>query len=69
MKIKQIVFTEPNVAKLLDREPSELSDNEVLVKTAYSTISAGTERANLVGDLNIDPTSKHTVANFPRTVG
>ena len=69
MKIKQIIFTEPNVAKLLDREQSELSDNEVLVKTAYSTISAGTERANLVGDLNIDPTSKHTVANFPRTVG
>ena len=56
MKIKQIISTEPNVAKLLDREPSELSDNEVLVKTAYSTISAGTERANLVGDLNIDPT-------------
>ena len=67
--IKQIVFTEANVAKLLDREINELSDNEVLVKTAYSTISAGTERANLVGDLNIDPTSKHTVANFPRTVG
>ena len=31
MKIKQIIFTEPNVAKLLDRESSELSDNEVLV--------------------------------------
>ncbi|MBQ8321952.1 MAG: zinc-binding alcohol dehydrogenase [Clostridia bacterium] len=69
MTIKQIIFTEPNVAKLLDRELNELADNEVLVKTAYSTISAGTERANLVGDLNIDPTSKHTVAKFPRTVG
>ena len=41
----------------------------MLVKTAYSTISAGTERANLVGDINVDPTAKHTVASFPRTVG
>ena len=72
MKIKQIVFTEPNVAKLLDREIGEVGPNDVLVKTAYSTISAGTERANLVGDLNIDPCSRPKpgdVAVFPRTVG
>ena len=39
---------------------------------AFSTISAGTERANLVGDLNVDPCSRpkpDAVANFPRTVG
>ena len=72
MNIKQIVFTEPNVAKLLDRELGEIGPHDVLVKTAFSTISAGTERANLVGDLNISPGSKPKagdVASFPRTVG
>ena len=72
MKIKQIVFTEPNVAKLLDRDIGEVGPNDVLVKTAYSTISSGTERANLVGDINIDPCSRPkpgAIPVFPRTVG
>ena len=72
MKIKQIIFTEPNVAKLLEREIGEIGACDVLVKTAFSTISAGTERANLVGDLNVDPCSRPKpgdVPSFPRTVG
>lgn len=72
MNIKQIVFTEPNVAKLLEREIGELRPHDILVKTAFSTISAGTERANLIGDLNIDPSSRPKpgdVPKFPRTVG
>ena len=72
MKIKSIVFTAPCVAELLDAEIGEVGDDDVLVKIAYTTISAGTERANLIGDVNIDPTTKPregAVAVFPRTVG
>ena len=71
MKRKQIVFVEPNKALLLDNEIEEPSDNEVLVQTAFSTISAGTERPNLIGDVNISPNSKPVspIPVFPRTVG
>ena len=71
MEIKQIVFTEPNVAKLLSVELGEPTDNQVLVKTAFSTISSGTERANLIGDPNVSPTYKafSIKDSFPRKVG
>lgn len=65
---KQIVFTEKNVAKLLDFNFEELAPNDVMVKTAVSTISCGTERANITGDENvsINPDAKTA---FPRTSG
>ena len=71
MKIKKIVFTAPNKAELLDGDLPELQSDEVLVKTSYTTISAGTERANLVGELNISPNSYPTsnIPVFPRAVG
>ena len=56
--MKQIVFTEKNTAKLLDAEEREPKENEVVVKTMVSTISCGTERANIRlcdgGRLNLD---------------
>ena len=63
MEIKQIFFTEVNTARLLPEEISEPVGNEVLIKTAVSTISCGTERANLVGSKNV------SASEFPKKVG
>lgn len=49
MENKQIIFTEKNTAKLLDTEYCPPEENEVVVKTVISSISAGTERANITG--------------------
>lgn len=68
MKVKQIVFTEINKAELLDKELREPRGSEVLVKTSVSTISAGTERANITGDPNVNSTAASSVV-FPRTSG
>ena len=67
---KQIVFTEKNKAQLLDVESQILGDTQVRVKTHFSTISNGTERANLTGDPVVSIYSKETdEAIFPRVVG
>ena len=70
MNYKQIVFTAPWVAELLDCSDATLGADQVRVQTVISTISNGTERANLVGDVNINSTKPaDAVAKFPRTVG
>ncbi len=70
MKNPHIVFTKPNTAELLDTPVSELSPNSVKVKTAVSTISAGTERANITGNTNVSPdTREQAVTHFPRWSG
>ena len=53
MKAKQIVFTKINTAELLDVDCRDPGPGEVLVKMAYTTISQGTERANIAGNLDI----------------
>ena len=67
MEIKQIVFTEPNTAKLLCAEIPDVAPGQVAVKTELSTISAGTERANLIGDPNVSINSSSPA--FPRVLG
>ena len=52
---KQIIFTAPNTAELVDVPTGEPGEFDVLVDVAYSTISPGTERANITGDMNIAP--------------
>lgn len=70
MKLKQIVFTKKDTAELLEKEVEPLRDNHVLIKTLFSAISCGTERANITGDLNISPTSPTLAESlFPRTLG
>ena len=64
MTTKQIRYTEPCVAKLLEYDISEPQANEVQVRLAVSTISSGTERANLV---NVSTSGVH--APFPRIQG
>ena len=68
MKIKHIVFTEINKAELLEKNLPDPKGDEVLVKTEISTISAGTERANITGDPNVNANGASGVI-FPRTSG
>jgi 2-desacetyl-2-hydroxyethyl bacteriochlorophyllide A dehydrogenase len=71
MDTKQIVFTEIGKAELLNAVCDEPKQNEVRVKMAYTAISCGTEKANLMGDVNIDASSAPTsdVPHFPRYLG
>jgi len=69
MKAKQILFTKINTAELCEVTLPELAPDSVAVKTAFSTISAGTERANITGDTNTSIYEKHVEAVFPREVG
>lgn len=67
MKNQSILFTSPGVAELVDMEMPVLNADEVLVKVMRTTLSAGTERANLVGEPNVSPTK--TEVKFPRQSG
>ena len=70
-EVKQIVFTKPYTAEYLTVKHVDfdsIADNEVVVKTVYSTISAGTERANYVGEKAVSVFSDAEIP-FPRTVG
>lgn len=62
MKCKQIIFTKPYVTELVDVDVPEPQDNEVMVETLTSTISCGTERANLMDMPNV-------IGDFPRKLG
>lgn len=53
MLSKRIVFTEPCVAKFLDCEIPDPAADEVQVRLAVSSISSGTERANLMGSKTV----------------
>lgn len=68
MKTKQILFTKINTAELVEIDLPELKENEVRIKTAFSTISQGTEKANITGDPNVNGAGAGTV-NFPRSCG
>lgn len=70
MQHKKILFTAPGIAELVEAQMPELPADRVLVKLAVSTISSGTERANLIGELNINSTKPAAaVAKFPRSGG
>lgn len=67
---KSIVFTAPGVAELLEEAIPAVGPGQVLVKVAVSTISSGTERANLIGEKNISTRVEDCeVAVFPRRAG
>ncbi len=69
MKTKQIVFTKPYTAELLDTEYLPPRENEVTVRLEYSAISAGTEKANYIGQRNGIGIAEDAEAIFPRYVG
>lgn len=68
MNCKQIVFTAKNTAELLTVDVYEPKENEVMVETMFTTISCGTERANLTGDPNTNPHGTNAKL-FPKTLG
>lgn len=68
MSLKQIIFPRINCAELVDVEEKELAPNAVMVRTEISTISPGTERANITGDANV--AGRHAPdVTFPRSSG
>ncbi len=70
MDNKQILFTKINTAELLDVELPQLKSDEVMVHTLCSTISAGTEKANIMGNPNISIFSQENEpVVFPRVCG
>ena len=70
MKQKTIIFTEAYKAELLEDEIPVPGPGQVRVKLAISTISSGTERANLVGDVNVSiARNASPVPVFPRRSG
>ena len=68
METKRILFTSPCVAELVNYEVPAPKAGEVTVEIAVSTISSGTERANLTGDPNCGGHKAASVV-FPRSAG
>ena len=68
MQNKQIVFTAVNTAKLLSKDLPVCNADQVVVETAVSTLSSGTERANITGDPNVSGGGPSSVT-FPRALG
>ena len=68
MKNLNILFTAPGVAELVEKDMPVCGDDEVIVKILRTTISAGTERALLTGDPNINYKAAGSV-KFPRQSG
>lgn len=69
MNQRRIVFTAPGKAELLEDKIPSVGLHDVLVELAVSTISSGTERANVSGDTNISPDRPLDKAVFPRYGG
>lgn len=70
MKTKQIVFTKINTAELTQKEYGQPRADEVVVETLFSSISCGTEKANITGDANVSIASgENTTVVFPRYSG
>lgn len=68
MQNKQIIFTAVRTAEYLDVPMPELTPDGVLVRLAVSTISSGTERANVIGNPSVNTTAPPSV-KFPRHSG
>ena len=64
MNSRDIHITAPCVAELVTVELPDLGENEVRVKLAYSTVSSGTERANVMNLPNTAFDPNH-VEEFP----
>ena len=69
MKTQQIVFTKPCTAELLTVGCLPPKNDEVTVQLEYSAISAGTEKANFIGDRNSINISENDKVKYPVTVG
>ena len=62
--MKEIQFVAPGKAALVERELPEMKENEVLIKTLYTVVSAGTEKANV-----LDLPNTAVYGKFPKVEG
>lgn len=69
MNSKQIIFTQLRKSELKNVEITPPEDDEVVIKTEYSAISAGTERSNYVGDRISIFDDENAPVIFPRYPG
>ena len=68
--MKAIWFTGPGKAEVVQMDQPLPGAGEVLVKLVVSSISPGTERANLVGERYVSPNpDKCKEVRWPRTAG
>ena len=68
-RFKRIVFTKTNTAEYLDCgeiDVENIGENQVAVKSYFTTVSAGTERANITASQNTATASGEL---FPRYLG
>lgn len=68
MNIRRIEFVSPGKAALCPFEIPDPEPGEVMVHTMVTTVSAGTERANLMGDPNVGGDYRGPI-QFPRVLG
>jgi 2-desacetyl-2-hydroxyethyl bacteriochlorophyllide A dehydrogenase len=68
MTRNRIIFPEAYKAELVKEQIEAPGENDVLIRTQYSTISPGTERANYTGDPNVSGATGPSV-RFPRGSG
>ena len=66
--MKQILFPRINEAALVEVPEEVVGPRTVKIKTMVSTVSAGTERANITGDANVSGIRAPEV-KFPRSSG
>lgn len=69
MKTRSILFTAPGRAELVEENVGRLGAHQALVRVNRSSISSGTERANLVGEVNISIGWCNPEPQFPRRGG
>ena len=69
MKRKTFEYTGPYQIRLIEQEiPDVPAEHEVYIKTVHSTISAGSEKANYIGDMNVSP-NPDVIPTWPRFGG
>ena len=69
MAYKKVIFTKPKTVEISDYEISDPNPGEVQVRLVVSSISSGTERANILGEVNVSVFEKSEKAVFPREGG
>ena len=70
MKSRQILFTAPKTVEITEHEINEeLTRDQVLVRTEYTAVSAGTERDNLNNEPNLYSLTLDADPPFPRHFG
>ena len=57
-----IIIPEANRVEIIDRPVPSPKSGEVLVRLVRSTVSSGTERANCVGEVNVNILTNDGVA-------